>query len=46
VTPGDHERIEGVLRRAPTVVSAPGEHPWRVFADRSGNELCVLAPRT
>ena len=43
---GDLERIEAVLRRGATALSGPGEHPWRVFADPSGNEFCVLAPRT
>ncbi|MGQ7296588.1 VOC family protein [Quadrisphaera sp. KR29] len=48
---GDGERgvIErGVVERlralGATPLSAPGELPWLVFADPSGNELCVLAP--
>jgi len=27
-----------------TSLSAPGDLPWLVFADPSGNELCVLSP--
>ncbi|WP_214404556.1 VOC family protein [Pseudonocardia lacus] len=40
----DHDIVERVLRRGATALSEPGEHPWRIFTDPSGNEFCVLAP--
>lgn len=42
----DDERVvvAMVLALGATSLSAPGELPWLVFADPSGNELCVLPP--
>lgn len=41
---GEDDAGERVLERGATPLSAPGDHPWRVFADPSGNEFCILAP--
>lgn len=38
----DGEVGERLLDLGATSLSAPGELPWLVFADPSGNELCVL----
>ena len=35
--------VERLPQRGATPLSGPDEHPWRVFADPSGNEFCVLA---
>ncbi|MCO1659092.1 VOC family protein [Pseudonocardia humida] len=40
---GDHDIVERVLERGATALSDPSDHPWRVFADPSGNEFCILA---
>ncbi|WP_299039191.1 VOC family protein [uncultured Pseudokineococcus sp.] len=39
---GDGDVGERLRRLGATALSAPGEHPWLVVADPSGNELCVL----
>ena len=39
---GDGDVGERLRRLGATALSAPGEHPWLVLADPSGNELCVL----
>lgn len=39
---GDGDVLEHLLDLGATSLSAPGDHPWLVFADPSGNELCVL----
>ncbi|PWJ49582.1 hypothetical protein SAMN06264364_12549 [Quadrisphaera granulorum] len=41
---GDRAVVSRMLALGATPLSAPGELPWLVFADPSGNELCVLAP--
>ncbi len=43
--PGDDGIRDRVLERGAIAVSGPSDHPWRIFADPSGNEFCVLAPR-
>ncbi len=43
---GDDGVVQRVLERGATPLSGPSDHPWRVFADPSGNEFCVLAPET
>jgi hypothetical protein len=40
---GDDDLVEQLPQRGATPLSGPGEHPWLVFADPSGNEFCVLA---
>ena len=40
---GDDGLVERLPQRGATPLSGPDEHPWRVFADPSGNEFCVLA---
>jgi predicted enzyme related to lactoylglutathione lyase len=42
--PGTDDPTERLLALGATRLSAPGEFPWVVFADPSGNELCVLPP--
>lgn len=37
---------ERVLESGATPLSGPSEFPWRVFADPSGNEFCILARQT
>jgi hypothetical protein len=39
----DDDLVERLPQRGATPLSGPGEHPWLVFADPSGNEFCVLA---
>jgi predicted enzyme related to lactoylglutathione lyase len=39
---GDDDVLDQVLRLGATSLSAPGDLPWLVFADPSGNEFCVL----
>ncbi|TXR56824.1 VOC family protein [Quadrisphaera setariae] len=41
---GERAVVERLLALGATSLSAPGELPWLVFADPSGNELCVLPP--
>jgi hypothetical protein len=41
---GDVAVVERMLALGARSLSAPGELPWLVFADPSGNELCVLPP--
>lgn len=43
--PGDDGIRDRVLERGATALSGPSDHPWRTFADPSGNEFCVLAPQ-
>jgi Glyoxalase-like domain len=40
---GDDDIVERVLEWGATPLSDPADHPWRVFADPSGNEFCILA---
>lgn len=40
---GDRDIVERVLAWGCTPLSGPADHFWRVFADPSGNEFCVLA---
>jgi Glyoxalase-like domain len=40
---GDSELVERLPERGATPLSHPGDLPWLVFADPSGNEFCVLA---
>lgn len=40
---GDNDLVARLPQRGATPLSGPGEHPWLVFADPSGNEFCVLA---
>jgi Glyoxalase-like domain len=40
---GDHDIVERILEGGATPLTDPSDHPWRVFADPSGNEFCVLA---
>jgi hypothetical protein len=35
--------VDRVLERGATPLSEPSDFPWRVFADPSGNEFCILA---
>jgi len=46
--PDDADDADGTVARlrdlGATSLSAPGDLPWLVFADPSGNELCVLSP--
>jgi hypothetical protein len=39
---GDSEVVERLPERGATPLSNPGDLPWLVFADPSGNEFCVL----
>jgi predicted enzyme related to lactoylglutathione lyase len=41
---GDDHIVERVLERGATPLTDPSDHPWRVFADPSGNEFCILSP--
>ncbi|TNM60210.1 VOC family protein [Streptomyces sp. NP160] len=41
---GEAAVVERMRALGATSLSAPGELPWLVFADPSGNELCVLPP--
>lgn len=41
---GERAAVERLLALGATSLSSPGELPWLVFADPSGNELCVLPP--
>ncbi|WP_344736814.1 VOC family protein [Pseudonocardia petroleophila] len=40
---GDGDVVDRVLRSGGTTSGAPSDHPWRVCADPSGNEFCVLS---
>ena len=40
--PGDEDVREHLLQLGATSSSAPGQLPWLLFADPSGNEFCVL----
>ncbi|HEY0814986.1 MAG TPA: VOC family protein [Pseudonocardia sp.] len=44
---GDGDIVERLPERGATALTRPGDLPWLVFADPSGNEFCVLdeAPR-
>ncbi|MGF1661400.1 MAG: VOC family protein [Kineosporiaceae bacterium] len=42
--PGSGDPTDQLLALGARRLSAPGEFPWIVFADPSGNELCVLPP--
>lgn len=42
----DHDIVDRVLARGATPLSEPDEYPWRIFADPSGNEFCVLPALT
>jgi hypothetical protein len=44
--PGDDGITDRVLERGATALTGPSEHAWRVFADPSGNEFCILAAQT
>ncbi len=39
---GDDHIVERVLARGATPLTGSSDHPWRVFADPSGNEFCIL----
>ena len=39
---GDTDPTERLLDLGATSLSAPGDLPWLVFADPSGNEFCVI----
>lgn len=39
---GDLNLTEHLLDLGATSLSAPGDLPWLVFADPSGNEFCVI----
>jgi hypothetical protein len=39
----DHDIVERVRKWGATPLSEPGDLPWQVFADPSGNEFCILA---
>lgn len=39
---GEDDVVEHLLDLGASALSAPGDHPWRVFTDPSGNEFCVL----
>jgi hypothetical protein len=42
--PGDDDVIDRIRELGAVALSQPGELPWLVFADPSGNEFCVLEP--
>lgn len=43
---GDDEAVDRLPDRGATPLSGPGDFPWLVFADPSGNEFCVLAQQS
>lgn len=42
--PGDDGVVDRVRELGAVALSEPGELPWLVFADPSGNEFCILEP--
>lgn len=40
---GEDDVVERVLAQGATALGQPGDHPWLVFTDPSGNEFCILA---
>jgi predicted enzyme related to lactoylglutathione lyase len=42
---GDDDIVDRVVEWGATALSGPDEFPWRVFADPSGNEFCILRPQ-
>ena len=40
--PLDPAKVARLADLGATSLSAPGDLPWLVFADPSGNEVCVL----